>query len=296
MDGAATIGSECAFGAGDAEQPEPMPELGIDYSEMPDDEYSSDEEQSEAEEEDPSDAEEEPSDDDEEPDEEQSEAEEEDPSDSERFDALPDAFEEGTFVYSKERKAVAFRANLQQTQQNVVKGTARTALGKARALDKSIEKILQAREDDPGACIQLYAEAMQNDTIASNPAVANSLLVAVITAHERRCAQARSAVDAKELESKRLKELTQVEKDIAKFYEAIQQAIDSNKKPSTRTAKALEKRLARREKLQELLGFTTQQRESTPQPTRAKRAFVDDDKSADEAGPAQPPKRTHVEA
>jgi len=287
MDGVTTSGIECAFGAGDAEQPEPMPELGIDYSEMPNDEYSSDEEQSEAEEEDPSDAEEEPSDDEEEPDEEQSEAEEEEPSDAERFDALPDAFEEGTFVYSKERKAVAFRANLQQTQQNVVKGTARTALGKARALDKSIEKILQAREDDPGACIQLYAEAMQNDTIASNPAVANSLLVAVIAAHERRCAQAVSAVDAKKLRMKRLKELTEAEKLIQKYKEATA--------PSVRTLKALEKKLARRQKLQELLGFTTEEREPTPEPTREKRTFVDDDEPADEAGPAQPPKRAHVE-
>ena len=259
MDGVTTSGIECAPGAGDAEQPEP-----IDYGDMPSDEYSSDEEEHEGE---PSDAEE-----------------------QQGFDNLPKNFEEGTFILSREQKAVAFKATLEKTQQKqpVLKGTdARAALGKARALDESIKEILGAREGNPGACLRLYAGAMQNDAIASNPAVTNSLLVAVIAAHERRCAQAVSAVDAKKLRMKRLKELTEAEKLIQKYKEATA--------PSVRTLKALEKKLARRQKLQELLGFTTEEREPTPEPTREKRTFVDDDEPADEAGPAQPPKRAHVE-
>jgi hypothetical protein len=262
MDVVTTSGIECGPGAGDAEQPGP-----IDYGDISSDEYSSDEEEPIDDEEEPSDAEE-----------------------RQGFDNLPENFEEGTFILSRKEKAVAFKATLQQTpqKQNVLKGTdARAALGKARALDESIEKILRAREDNPGACLQLYAGAMQNDAIASNPAVTNSLLVAVIAAHERRCAQAVSAVDAEKLRMKRLKELTEAEKLIQKYKEATT--------PSVRTLKALEKKLVRRQKLQELLGFTTEEREPTPAPTREKRTFVDDDDSADEAGPAQQPKRAHVE-
>lgn len=254
-------------------KPEP-----IDYDDMPSDEYSSDEEESIDDEDEQSEAEEE---------------HEDEPSDAEEqqgFDNLPENFEEGTFILSENQKAVAFTATLEKTPQKqpVLKGTdARAALGKAKPLHESIEKILRAREDNPAVCLRLYADAMQNNAIASNPAVTNSLLVAVLAAHERRCAQAVSAVGAEKLRMKRLKELTEAEKLIQKYKEATA--------PSVRTLKALDKKLARKQKLQELLGFTTEEREPTPEPTREKRTFVDDDEYADEAGPAQP-KRTHVEA